>query len=141
MIECPWCHHRVVLVDQLCPECRQEVLEDHLNPFEGEASEEGGLRLDEEWHDEERNDGRGALLLEEEIIERFRCAKCGHSACDVKEAAMTGTGLSKLFDIQHHHYLFVSCLNCGFVEVYDPGVLRGKPAGRLGTALDVLFGG
>jgi len=75
------------------------------------------------------------------IEERFKCAKCSGTACQVREAAMTGTGLSKLFDIQHNHFMFVSCLNCGYVEVYDPNVLSGKTRGQLGTMLDILFGG
>nr|WP_301539615.1 zinc ribbon domain-containing protein [Paenibacillus sp. NEAU-GSW1] len=49
--------------------------------------------------------------------------KCGGNECEVNEVAMTGTGLSKLFDIQYNHYLFASCLACGFVEVYNPNIL------------------
>ena len=74
------------------------------------------------------------------IQERFKCSKCGNDQARVKELAMTGTGLSKLFDIQHNHYLFVSCLHCGYTEVYDPRILGGK-RGTLSTILDVLFGG
>lgn len=77
--------------------------------------------------------------LEGQIRSRFKCAKCGQTQARVKEVAMTGTGLSKLFDIQHNHYLFVSCLHCGFTEVFDPEVLQGK-RGTLGTILDILFG-
>ena len=78
--------------------------------------------------------------LAESIRSRFKCQKCGNSQARVKEVAMTGTGLSKLFDIEHNHYFFVSCLNCGYTEVFDPEVLGGK-RGRLGTILDILFGG
>jgi predicted nucleic-acid-binding Zn-ribbon protein len=35
---------------------------------------------------------------------------------------------------------FVSCLNCGFVEVYNPSILDGKTRGELTTILDILFG-
>nr|WP_243735162.1 zinc ribbon domain-containing protein [Paenibacillus turpanensis] len=73
--------------------------------------------------------------------ERFKCVKCGHSECEVKEVAMTGTGISKLFDFQHNHFLFVSCYYCGYVEVYNPDILAGKKSGKLGTVLDILFGG
>ncbi|NOU90570.1 hypothetical protein GC102_33265 [Paenibacillus sp. LMG 31460] len=48
--------------------------------------------------------------------------------------------LSKMFDIQNNHFLFVSCENCGYVEVYNPNVLEGKSRGQLGTVLDILFG-
>jgi predicted nucleic-acid-binding Zn-ribbon protein len=50
-----------------------------------------------------------------------------------------GTGLSKLFDIQHNHFLFISCDYCGFVEIYDPDVLSWKKAGSIGTIMDILF--
>jgi predicted nucleic-acid-binding Zn-ribbon protein len=70
--------------------------------------------------------------IEKRIADRFTCAKCGGTACSIREVAMTGTGLSKLLDIQHNHYLFVSCRGCGFVEIYDPNILRGKKAGELG---------
>ena len=77
--------------------------------------------------------------LEEAIYEKFRCVKCGHTHCRTKEVAMTGTGLSKMFDIQHNHFLFVSCEHCGYVEVYNPNILEGK-RGQLGSILDVIFG-
>lgn len=133
MIECPWCHEHVQLVDDICPACKQEVLQSHLN-----------ARLDEsdvEDLDENEEMEITDLSLEEQITQQYKCIKCKHTDCRVKEVAMTGTGLSKMFDIQHHHYLFVSCLNCGYVEIYDPNVLHNKKAGSLGTILDVLFGG
>ncbi|MCQ6562967.1 zinc ribbon domain-containing protein [Paenibacillus mendelii] len=85
-------------------------------------------------------DGRGASPVEELIAENFKCSKCSGLDCSVQEVAMTGTGFSKLLDIQHHHYLFVSCEHCGFVEVYNPDVLRNKKSGALGTIMDTLFG-
>jgi len=80
------------------------------------------------------------MSVQSAIQQKFKCAKCGGAACRIKETAMTGTGLSKLFDIQHNHFLFVSCQTCGYVEVYDPNVLSGKTSGQLGTVLDILFG-
>jgi predicted nucleic-acid-binding Zn-ribbon protein len=84
--------------------------------------------------------GGQIMSIEATISARFKCAKCSGTTCHTKEVAMTGTGLSKLFDIQHNHFLFVSCANCGYVEVYNPDVLSGKKAGELGTILDILFG-
>ena len=80
------------------------------------------------------------MSIESMIEERFKCAKCGGTSCRTKEVAMTGTGLSKMFDIQHNHFLFVSCQGCGYVEVYNPRVLEGKSRGQLGTVMDILFG-
>nr|WP_248930894.1 zinc ribbon domain-containing protein [Paenibacillus hamazuiensis] len=73
-------------------------------------------------------------------MNKFRCSKCNHNECLTKEVSMSGTGLSKIFDIEYNHFLFVSCTNCGFVEVYNPDVLRGHTSGRLGTIMDLLFG-
>ncbi|ALS22862.1 hypothetical protein PN4B1_05580 [Paenibacillus naphthalenovorans] len=30
MIECPWCNNQVQLVNDICPECKHEVLPEHL---------------------------------------------------------------------------------------------------------------
>ncbi|AWB28145.1 zinc ribbon domain-containing protein [Halococcoides cellulosivorans] len=46
------------------------------------------------------------------------CPKCGHEETDVGEIATTGTGLSKLFDIQTNSFNVVSCTNCGYSELY-----------------------
>jgi len=134
MIECPFCGQQVALDGAVCPSCRHEVRMEHLASAGDDSFPETAPAHAETDISEESS-------LEEAIHARFRCAKCGHHACSVKEVAMTGAGLSKLFDIQHRHYLFVTCLHCGVVEVYDPDVLRGHKSGRLGTVLDVLFGG
>lgn len=77
--------------------------------------------------------------IQQAIAEKFKCVKCGGIECSSKEVSMTGTGLSKMFDIQHNRYLFVSCEGCGYVEIYNPKILTGK-SGQLGTVLDILFG-
>ncbi|MDP5277075.1 zinc ribbon domain-containing protein [Chengkuizengella axinellae] len=77
----------------------------------------------------------------ETVIQRnFKCTKCSGNQCRTKEVAMTGTGLSKMFDIQHNRFLFVSCEGCGFVEVYNPAILNNKSSGQLGNIMDILFG-
>lgn len=47
------------------------------------------------------------------------CIKCGSSDAGQKEVAMTGTGLSKMFDIQHNRFLVVYCKKCGYSEFYN----------------------
>lgn len=74
------------------------------------------------------------------LAERFVCAKCGGNGAKVKKLAMTGTGLSRLFDLQYNHYAFASCQSCGFTEVYDLRTLEGR-MGQGMNILDVLFGG
>ena len=77
------------------------------------------------------------MSLDEQIASRFTCLKCKHHGGKVKRIAATGTGISKLLDIQHNHFLAVSCKNCGFTELYNPGMLGDEQ--KLGTILDILF--
>jgi uncharacterized protein len=166
-MECPWCYKEVTVRHGRCPACKMEIFDtQRLEESEVRLPEAGeydtdAADLQEALETKDLEDFNSAFIeggvppqdsmpgceaalkeessLEEAITERFKCVKCGCRSCVVKEVAMTGTGLSKLMDIQHMHYLFVSCLECGFVEVYDPSVLRGHEAGRLGTILDTLF--
>ncbi|WP_245640244.1 zinc ribbon domain-containing protein [Paenibacillus dakarensis] len=80
------------------------------------------------------------LSIEEQIENRFKCAACGGQECDIQEVAMSGPGLSKILDIDYKHYLYVSCMTCGIVVVYNPDILRGHKSGVLSTGLDILFG-
>jgi len=128
MVECPWCAEQVEIIDHICPNCRHEVLFDDNGNFrfeEIDASAEVTARESD---------------ITQLINDSFKCAKCSCGECEVNEVAMTGTGLSKILDIQHHHYLFVTCQFCGYVEVYNPNVLAGKKAGSIGSVLDMLFG-
>ncbi len=84
--------------------------------------------------------GAHTMRIEEMIAERFVCSKCRGTHCETKEVSMSGAGLSKLFDIQHNHFLFVSCTHCGYVEVFNPDILEGKKRGQIGSILDVFFG-
>ncbi len=52
---------------------------------------------------------------------------------------MSGTGFSRMFDVQPYRYAFASCTNCGYTEVYNLDILRGRD--DLGGFLDVLFAG
>ena len=79
------------------------------------------------------------MKVEDQIAQRFVCAKCGQRRCNARRMATTGTGLSKLFDIQHNKFISVSCSNCGYTELYDPRVLEKQS--HLGDVLDVIFGG
>lgn len=62
------------------------------------------------------------------------CIKCGGIETEQKEVAMTGTGLSKMFDIQHNQFIVISCKNCGYSEFYN----RKSSAGS--NILDLFFG-
>ncbi|WP_152394269.1 zinc ribbon domain-containing protein [Paenibacillus guangzhouensis] len=62
------------------------------------------------------------------------CIKCGSKDARTKEVAMTGTGLSKMFDIQHNQFVVVYCVNCGYSEFYN------KQSSAGSNVLDFFFG-
>ncbi|PAD20593.1 zinc ribbon domain-containing protein [Terribacillus saccharophilus] len=62
------------------------------------------------------------------------CMKCGGTEVDQKEVAMTGTGLSKLFDVQHNQFLVISCTQCGYSEFYN------KQSSEASNILDLFLG-
>lgn len=78
-----------------------------------------------------------AKHIDRTMAEKFVCPKCEHHGADVDRLAMSGTGLSRLFEVQHHRFMFVSCQNCGYTEVYNLKTLEGKD--DLGTLVDILF--
>jgi predicted nucleic-acid-binding Zn-ribbon protein len=51
-------------------------------------------------------------------IEEAGCPKCGHEEVDVDEISTTGTGFTKLLDLQNRRFQAVSCANCGYTEFY-----------------------
>lgn len=71
------------------------------------------------------------------LAEKFVCSHCDSQHGYVERLAMSGTGLSRLLEIQHHRYAFVSCINCGYTEVFNLKVLEGKD--NLGNFLEILF--
>lgn len=75
--------------------------------------------------------------IDEKLATAFVCPKCNHSGAHVEELAMSGTGISRLLEIQAYRYAFVSCKNCGFTEIYSLNILKGKD--DLGTLLEVIF--
>ena len=79
------------------------------------------------------------MRLEDQIGQRFVCAKCNSTGAVVKRIAAAGTGLSRLFDIQHNTFIAASCRNCGYTEIYNPEILEGKD--KTGAIIDILFGG
>lgn len=63
------------------------------------------------------------------------CIKCGCKDAGTKEIATTGTGFSKLLDIQNNKFIVVYCKNCGYSEFYN------KEMSTASNLLDFFFGG
>ncbi|CDQ40951.1 MULTISPECIES: zinc ribbon domain-containing protein [Virgibacillus] len=62
------------------------------------------------------------------------CLKCGSTDADQKEVSMTGSGLSKMFDVQNNKFLVVYCKNCGYSEFYN------KETSASSNIFDLFFG-
>ena len=46
------------------------------------------------------------------------CPKCGNEETELDQMAATGGGLAKLFDVQNKRFTVVSCVECGYSELY-----------------------
>lgn len=64
----------------------------------------------------------------------YECDKCGSTQSSESEVVVTGTGLSRLFDIQNNAFETVTCDECGYTEFYK------KDRGKKGQVLDFFFG-
>ncbi|MBN9656335.1 zinc ribbon domain-containing protein [Halobacillus sp. GSS1] len=63
------------------------------------------------------------------------CIKCGSTDAGKKDVSMTGSGLSKMMDVQNNKFTVVYCKNCGYSEFYN------QNASKAGNILDFFFGG
>ena len=76
--------------------------------------------------------------LDQQLASRFICPKCRVSGASVKRIAATGTGFSRLFDLQRNRFIAVSCTRCGYTELYDPRAFGDQE--KTTDVLDILFG-
>ena len=65
----------------------------------------------------------------------FVCAKCKRTQYETDEFRATGGFFSKMFDIQNKRFHTVSCIQCGYTEVY-----KGNSS-KLGNLFDFFAGG
>ncbi|MBL3398918.1 zinc ribbon domain-containing protein [Staphylococcus pasteuri] len=52
------------------------------------------------------------------MTEQNGCVKCGHTEVEEGTLSATGSGLSKVFDLQHNNFKTITCKNCGYTEFY-----------------------
>lgn len=74
---------------------------------------------------------------EVQLSEAFVCEKCGSRGGHVERLAMSGTGLSRSFEIQPYSYAYVSCRKCGCTEIYNLKTLEGSD--DPGNLLEIIF--
>lgn len=48
----------------------------------------------------------------------YKCPKCDNRSYETDTIATTGSGLSKIFDLQNRKFTTVSCGRCGYTEMY-----------------------
>ena len=98
---------------------------------ETEYSVFGGDEPSDEWDgsDDDRADPGSAGLA---TGDRDGCPKCGGEETETDEIATSGTGLTKMFDVQNRSFLVVSCAECGYSELY-----KGQSSGN---AIDFFLG-
>lgn len=78
-----------------------------------------------------------ATNVENQLAQAFVCPKCHQRGGHLERLSMSGTGLSRLLEIQPYRYAFLSCTNCGFTEIYNLRALEGRD--DLGSILEILF--
>lgn len=66
---------------------------------------------------------------------QYVCPKCGCQHYEHDQFQATGGNFAKLFDIQNKRFITVSCVNCGYTELY-----RASGDGVM-DVLDFLIGG
>lgn len=54
------------------------------------------------------------------------CVKCGSRDAGQKNVAMTGSGASRLFNVQHNQFTVVYCKDCGYSEFYKRDSSKAK---------------
>ena len=51
-------------------------------------------------------------------IEKYVCPKCENNGYEVDEFCATGSGISKLFDVQNRRFTTITCTKCKYTEMY-----------------------
>ena len=72
---------------------------------------------------------------EKEYKRQFSCPKCGCLQYASDQFQATGGSFAKLFDVQNKKFITISCVQCGFTELYRAETTTGM------NVLDFLIGG
>lgn len=73
-----------------------------------------------------------ANATDHDPTDRRGCPKCDHDQVETDSIATSGTGLSKMFDVQNRSFTVITCTNCGYSELY-----RANSSGNL---VDLFLG-
>ncbi|MCF8362021.1 MAG: zinc ribbon domain-containing protein [Prolixibacteraceae bacterium] len=50
--------------------------------------------------------------------QQYVCPKCGSKEYEVDRMRATGGAFAKIFDVQNKKFTTVSCVRCGYTELY-----------------------
>ena len=64
----------------------------------------------------------------------FKCPKCAHDGCERLDISTAGGILSRLYNVQHRKFTAVTCMACGFTELYR------EQSSMAANVADVLIG-
>lgn len=49
---------------------------------------------------------------------QYVCVKCGNQSFESDQFQATGGNFAKIFDIQNKKFITISCIRCGYTELY-----------------------
>ncbi len=64
---------------------------------------------------------------------QYVCPKCGNKQYESDQFQATGGNFAKLFDVQNKKFITLSCIQCGYTELYRAQTSTGM------NILDFLF--
>ena len=48
----------------------------------------------------------------------WKCIKCGNAEFEKDQFQATGGNFAKIFDVQNKKFITISCMKCGYTEIY-----------------------
>lgn len=48
----------------------------------------------------------------------WKCIKCGNDEFEKDQFQATGGNFAKIFDVQNKKFITISCVKCGYTEIY-----------------------
>lgn len=61
----------------------------------------------------------------EQNQQRYVCPKCGNTSYESDQFQATGGSFAKIFDVQNKKFITLSCLQCGYTELYKAQTTTG----------------
>ncbi|MDU1412733.1 MAG: zinc ribbon domain-containing protein [Clostridium sp.] len=59
-------------------------------------------------------------------MNNYQCPKCGCMEYESDQLQATGGTFAKMFDIQNKKFITISCVKCGYTELYKSSTSTGE---------------